>query len=263
MAENKAIWKDQTGELVEIGSQPQRIISLVPSITELLIELGLEQQLVGITKFCIHPKEQLHNKVKIGGTKNFHFDKIHPLQPDLIIGNKEENYKEGILELRKQYPVWLSEVSDVPSALDMILSIGKITRTTSKAKSLTTEIQTNFKALEVLPKKKEGVLYFIWQTPFMIAGNDTYIHHILACAGMENLIRQPRYPVINIEEIKQLQPSKILLSSEPYPFREKHVKEFQRLFPDSQIILVDGTYFSWFGSRLKASPEYLQELIKA
>lgn len=254
------IYIDQINRQVVLKHAPLRIISLVPSQTELLYDLGLEEQLVGITKFCIHPSHLRKTKTVIGGTKNFHFDKIDMLKPDLIIGNKEENYLEGIEKLSQKYPVWVSDVSDIHSALDMISKIGEITSKSENAQSIVNEIHLKFK--NPFPKKG-SVIYLIWNDPIMVAGNNTFIDSILSFGGYSNCIMQSRYPSTTLEELIQIAPNYLMLSSEPYPFQEKHVDFYQKLLPQSKVLTVDGEMFSWFGSRLLYSADYLKQIGKS
>lgn len=254
---------DQTGRKVDIPQQPQRIISLVPSQTELLFDLGLETKIVGITKFCIHPKDKVKNISKIGGTKNFHFEKIQALNPDLIIGNKEENYQEGIAKLAEKYPVWLSDIYTLSDALQMIQAIGKITNKSPEANVLSKQIQQNFSTLPKVSRKVR-VAYLIWRKPYMVAASRTFIDAMLSEIGLENIFAEKeRYPEITLVELSEKQPDYIFLSSEPYPFKEKHIAELQQVCPKSKILLVDGEMFSWYGSRLLKSSSYFQELMKS
>ncbi|PSR57221.1 cobalamin-binding protein [Adhaeribacter arboris] len=246
---------------VEVPSRPQRIISLVPSQTELLFDLGLGEQMVGITKFCIHPAEKVKNKTIIGGTKNFHFDVINALQPDFIIGNKEENYRDGILQLKENYPVWMSDISNLAEALEMMQQIGLVTNTAVAAEKLTQKIKTFFQKINStldLP-----TAYFIWRKPYMSVGPDTFIHEMLKICGFLNAFSAyNRYPEINAEQLQAANPTLILLSSEPYPFKEKHIQEFRNICPHAIVKLVDGELFSWYGSRLQYSAEYFENLVE-
>ena len=251
---------DQMGYKIQCPQDPQRIISLVPSQTELLFDLGLEDRIVGISKFCIHPKDKVKQYPKIGGTKKFNFEKIIDLKPDLIIGNKEENYQEGIEVLKKNYPVWVSDIVTLQDSIDMINRIGELTNTSIKADLLIDQINTKFESIQF--KSFIKALYLIWQRPYMVAGVGTFIHEMLPYAGFENLINETRYPELTDEEIKKYNPEYILLSSEPYPFQEKHIKTFQELCPQAKVILVDGEMFSWYGSRLRYAPEYFKNIIK-
>ncbi|WP_394355077.1 ABC transporter substrate-binding protein [Aquiflexum lacus] len=227
---------------------------MVPSQTELLVDLGLKHSLVGVTKFCVHPKGLKKEKTIIGGTKSFHFDKIDSLKPDLIIGNKEENYKEGIDKLSEKYPVWMSDIYTLEDAFQMMLGIGQVTGTMKKAEVLVQKIRSG---LDFVPKRKATAVYLIWYDPLMAAGKNTFIEEMLLRAGFVNMMAKDRYPEFSLAELKALAPEYLLLSSEPYPFKQKHLNEFASLMPQSKILLVDGEMFSWYGSRLLLFKRYL------
>ncbi|MEO9803763.1 MAG: helical backbone metal receptor [Reichenbachiella sp.] len=250
---------DDLNRTIDIASPPQRIISLVPSLTELLFDLGLEKRIVGVTKFCIHPERARKMAVKIGGTKKFNFDQIKALRPDLVIANKEENYKEGVERLIEDYPTYVSDIFDLKDAIKTIKNIGLMTDRVSAAKNLEVKIQEGFE--DVKSKLQGKVLYFIWQSPDMVAGSDNFIDHLINWLGLDNAAGQlRRYPQLSESELQKLSPEYIFLSSEPYPFREKHINRFQKLFPDAKILLVDGEMFSWYGSRLQYAPKYFMSL---
>ncbi|MCB0408714.1 MAG: ABC transporter substrate-binding protein [Flavobacteriales bacterium] len=251
---------DQIGHKIELASFPKRIISVVPSQTELLFDLGLEDEVVGITKFCIHPQVWFKNKKRVGGTKNLNIDKIKELQPDLIIANKEENTQEQIEQLQQLFPVWTSDISNLNDSVQMIQEVGKLTGKQAQSNQIVEKIANEFRKLKSL-KNTKRVLYLIWKEPYMSVGFSTFIHDILNKAGFENVTQNDeRYPNLDLKEIANLKPDLIFLSTEPYPFKEKHINEFKNLFPDIQTILVDGEMFSWYGSRLIKSPEYLIDL---
>lgn len=230
---------------------------MVPSQTELLVDLGLWDRIVGVTKFCVHPKGLKKEKTVIGGTKNFHFDKIESLQPDLIIGNKEENYQEGIEKLAEKFPVWMSDIYTLEDAYRMILSIGELTDTSIKAVQIVSQIKDG---LEKEFKFKGSAVYLIWKDPLIVVGTNTFIDFMLEKAGFNNLINQSRYPEIDLEEIVKLNPEFLLLSSEPFPFKEKHISFFQEKLPKTKIKIVDGEMFSWYGSRLLFTGKYFEGL---
>jgi len=251
---------DQLARRVEIPFPPQRIVSLVPSQTELLFDLGLGERVVGTTKFCIYPPEARQIAAVIGGTKNFDFDKIAALQPDLIIGNKEENYQAGIEQLAAKYPMWLSDIGDLPQALDMIRRVGFITGAKNKAEKIAAEIAASFATLAALESLIPAA-YFIWRKPYMAAASGTFIDDMLRRAGFRNVFAHlGRYPEITPEQLAAAQPARIFLSSEPYPFKDKHLAKFQDICPTAEIQLVDGELFSWYGSRLRLSAAYFQQL---
>lgn len=251
---------DQMQRRVAVPFPPQRIVSLVPSQTELLFALGLGERVVGVTKFCVHPAEARTQATVIGGTKNFHFEKIAELKPDLIIGNKEENYQEGIEQLAAQYPVWLSDIVTLDDALDMMRRVGLITGSKTRAEQLTADISASFAALPPVAVALSAA-YFIWRQPYMVAAAGTFIHEMLPLAGLRNVFADlSRYPEIGLEQLAAARPQVILLSSEPYPFQEKHLAEFQALCPGARVLVVDGELFSWYGSRLLHSAAYFREL---
>ena len=251
--------KDQMNNTIRLGNFPKRIISLVPSQTELLYDLGLENEVVGITKFCIHPEKWFKEKTRIGGTKTVDFEKIKALNPDLIIANKEENDESQIKELQKHYPVFISDIFDLKDSIEMILSIGKLTQREEKSNEIIKSISSSFKVLPQIEKPKTCV-YLIWRDPYMASGTDTFVNDMLNRCGFDNLI-SGRYPELSESQLKELNPEYILLSSEPYPFKEKHIEELQRDLPNTKIRLVDGEMFSWYGSRLLKASEYFKQII--
>ncbi|MBK8848144.1 MAG: ABC transporter substrate-binding protein [Bacteroidetes bacterium] len=250
---------DQTLRSIYLPSTPQRIVSCVPSQTELLFDLGLGDRLVGTTKFCIHPPESL-NKVMIGGTKNLNIDKIFTLNPDLIIGNKEENDKNQIELLEKNFPVWISDVKTLADAYAMITSIGAITNTSNVAQLIAKRIVALYSNFSVQGSPLR-VAYLIWHNPIMTVGHDTFINEIIKIAGFVNCFEhKTRYPTLSVEELSQAKPDLIFLSSEPFPFSQKHVDIFQKQFPATCVKLVNGEFFSWYGTRLIGAYDYLQNL---
>jgi len=257
-----AIYTDQTGNSISLASKPTRIVSLVPSQTELLYDLGLDKEVIGITKFCVHPGQWFQSKTRVGGTKTVHIEKVKKLAPDLIIANKEENVKEQVNELAAQFPVWTSNISNLPEALHMIKAIGTVTDTAEKANQLTEKISSRFDQL-ILPQQMLRTAYLIWQHPYMTIGGDTFIHDMLTRCGFENIFGdQQRYPSITVEEIKNRHCRLLLLSSEPFPFKQKHIDELQQQLPSTKIVLADGEMFSWYGSRLLLAPAYFELLIE-
>jgi ABC-type Fe3+-hydroxamate transport system substrate-binding protein len=256
---------DQTARQITLARLPNRIISLVPSQTELLYDLGLHEEVIGITKFCIHPDEWFRTKTRIGGTKQLKMDIIQQLQPDLVIANKEENVKEQVEELARHYPVWISDVNNLEDACEMIHTIGKMTGKDNNATIIINCIKDRF-ALLPTPGPRLLTIYLIWREPYMTVGSDTFISAMMNAAGFENIYAaQTRYPSITIEELKAQKPQFLFLSSEPFPFKQKHAEELQAYLPQTKILLVDGEMFSWYGSRLLKAPAYfvkLQEEIK-
>jgi len=255
------IIKDQLNNAIRLDNVPKRIVSLVPSQTEFLHEIGLGKEVVGITKFCIHPNDWFKSKTRVGGTKTVNFDKIKELQPDLIIANKEENTQSEIEALQKLYTVYVSDIFSLEDNYQMMKDIGVMTNKEIETKRLVSNIKANFEGLKQLNKR---VLYLIWRKPYMVAGQNTFINHILNKCGFKNGFEgeKSRYDEINSEEIKSLNLDYIFLSSEPYPFKEKHIAELERI-TNAKVVLVDGEMFSWYGSRLIKFKDYLEnELVK-
>lgn len=252
---------DQLGRKVTLPNPPIRIVSVVPSQTELLFDLGLADSIVGVTWFCIHPKEA-KSKVQIGGTKNLKLDKIASLNPDLIIANKEENDQAQIEWLVERFPVWISDIKTLDHAVNMIGSVSEITGKTPEGESIISQIEASFN--NFLPSKNLKTLYLIWREPYMAVGADTFISHILEKCSLFNLAgSDSRYPEYSIEDIKALNPELILLSSEPFPFKEKHINELKVHLPNADIRLVDGEMFSWYGSRLIKAGQYLKDFVSS
>lgn len=251
---------DQMGRLVQLDELPQRIVSLVPSQTELLYALGLSDRVVGITKFCIHPDEWFRSKTRVGGPKKLKIDTIKALQPDLIIANKEENIKEEIMQLQEVAPVWISDVFLLEDNHTMIQSIGEMCGKEEESRAIIEEIKANFAQLTPIDRPVR-VLYMIWKNPFMAVASGTFIHHMLTDhLGVENAIaHEARYPMLNDDQLPET--DVVFLSSEPYPFKEKHIAEVQAHFPNAKIMLVDGEYFTWYGSRLIDAPKYFATVI--
>jgi len=242
---------------------PSGIISLVPSQTELLYRLGLDKQVIGITKFCVHPKHWLNEKQRVGGTKNPNIKLIQMMNPDLILANYEENRKEDIEELAKDFRVWITDVDNPDSALNMITDLGTLLHRRQEAENLGKIIiqkrQENYRNIKY--KKQIKAAYLIWKNPYMTVGYDTFIHSMLLEAGLINVFsRETRYPQIDLTDSRLQEAVLILLSTEPYPFSQKDKEEMKMRFPDKQVIIADGEMFSWYGSRLIQAFPYISEL---
>lgn len=257
---------DQLGTSHSFESSPKRIVSLVPSQTELLYDLGLEERIVGITKFCVHPYHLKSTKTIVGGTKKVNFDKIRELSPDIIIANKEENTPEMVAQLSQIAPVWVTDIQTVADNFKMITDFGILfnCRTESqkwndKIEHALTQFVTFMKTIG--PKK---VAYFIWREPHMVAGSGTYINEMLKLNNFINIYEnRSRYPEVIIQKMRiQGDPEIVFLSSEPYPFNEEHAFEIGRFTHHAKMTFVDGEMFSWYGTRLLKALEYFKILQK-
>lgn len=252
---------DQIGQELTFESVPNRIISLVPSQTELLVHLRLRENILGLTKFCVHPKGLLREKEVVGGTKTVHLDKIAALKPDIILCNKEENTKEMVTQLRTIAPVHTSDVRTLEDNYVLMKQYGLLFNREQEAEQCMMRIQkeASHLAQKVLGKSQIRVGYFIWKDPYMVAGNDTFIDMMLSQLGLENVFKNKsgRYPEVDITSLKDV--DVLLLSSEPYPFAKKHIQDIERI-TGIPTKLVDGEYFSWYGSRLIPAFSYFKQL---
>lgn len=251
---------DQLGNTITMKERPKRVISIVPSQSEFLWDIGVCKELVGITKFCIHPEALFKSVDRVGGTKQLNLKKIRQLKPDLIIGNKEENEQGQIKELQKEFNVWMSDIYNFEDAFDMMEKLGDVFRKKKKSKQIISKLKKDLPEIKNR-FNKHTVAYFIWNKPYMLAANDTFIHHVLEYIGFQNSAKKiSRYPEIEINELKKMNPEFCFLSSEPFPFKEKHLQGLQTILPKSKIFIVDGEAFSWYGSRLLGLKDYVMEL---
>ena len=251
---------DMLGRKMELHQPLERIVSLVPSVTELLHDLGLGDRVVGITKFCVKPESWFRSKTRIGGTKDVKIEKVLLLKPDLVLANREENMKTQVEALSASVPVWVSNVVDLESALEMIKATSELTGREAAGQDLLAAVRSALE-LAYTPPRPTTTLYAIWRNPWMFAGGGTYIDSLLQRFGFRNLLAdQPRYPTLTPEDIGNHRPETILLSSEPYPFKQKHIDELAALCPEARILLVDGEMFGWYGSRLQFAVPYLAGL---
>lgn len=252
-------YTDQLNNTIHLPTMPTRIVSLVPSLTELVVHLGAGEELVGRTKFCIHPTHINQMCVSIGGTKNINLDKLHALAPDLIIANKEENTLAQIQQLQLQYPVWISDVNTYANALHMITGISQVLNKIPQGIALINAIEQAKQQLHY--SQTPQVAYLMWYKPYMTAANNTFINSMLQQAGFTNVFANAdRYPIITIEDLQRAAPEFVFLSSEPFPFAQQHIAQLQQHLPHSKLLLVDGELFSWYGSRLVQAFHYFKTL---
>ncbi len=249
-------FKDQIGRELDLKGQPKRVVSLVPSLSELVVDLVGSESLVGCTAWCVHPKSLRENSTVIGGTKDVNIDLVKSLQPDLILANKEENQAEQVESLAQNFPVYVSDVRSVDHCLKLLSDLGKILACENQAMELIHQA----KALRSnLPKKEATFLYFIWKDPYMVASKDSYISALLEERGFTNLAPETnRYPSLSWSEIEALKPDLILLGSEPYAFNAGDSLDFFKSGFKTKII--DGELVSWYGSRLIKGLKYLNKL---
>ncbi|MCZ7557585.1 MAG: helical backbone metal receptor [Bacteroidia bacterium] len=270
MSSRSEVIFDARGRVFSPLHRPVRIVSLVPSLTELLFDLGLSNdEIVGRTKFCIHPDEAVRAVPIVGGTKTVHVQRVLALRPDLVVANREENERATVEELEAadpSVPVFVTNPGNIEESLDLVHNFGGLFRARTDANAVRLRLDTILAQLYGCSRGR--VVYLIWRQPYMTITPVTYIHSVLEHLGYHNVVSNawladrygsggeiPRYPRITISDIADLSPDKVLFSSEPFPFAEKHVDHFKRelvrkgiRLPDCSI--VDGELFSWYGSRL-------------
>lgn len=253
---------DHLGREISFSFPPKKIVSFAPAITQTLYSLQLDDEIVGRTRFCKYPQDKVAKALNVGGTKDFKIDRIHSLKPDLIIMEKEENTEEMVKELEKHYPVYVFEIQSVDNAFRMITDLGTITDRNLQAESLSNGIRA---MLDTLPRqfKGEKAAYVIWQCPYMVAGNRTYINSVLETLGFENPFTtyEGRYPTVTEKDFAQEHLDYIFLATEPFPFQESHVEQFKEQFPDAIVKRIDGEMF-WYGAMMLDAVPYFTSFFK-
>jgi ABC-type Fe3+-hydroxamate transport system substrate-binding protein len=251
---------------------PERIVSLVPSLTEALFAFGVGERVVGRTRYCTQPPQKVGKIPKIGGTKKVSVARVLDLEPDLIVAVREENARENIEELRKAgVPVFVGAPQDVAGAIECLKELadkvgapraaavlGPIERVYGRLRNETAQRR----------EKARRVFVPIWKKPYMSVGSDTYVHDVLATCGGENVFGgAARYPAVTLEEVEAARPEAILLPDEPYPFSAEDLEEFYSLdvpaAREDRIHLVDGKLLTWYGPRMASSLVQLSALLRA
>ncbi|RME17817.1 MAG: DUF1289 domain-containing protein [Bdellovibrio sp.] len=247
--------KDQMGEFIEIDKPINKIVSLVPSLTQTLHDLNKEDLLVGHTKFC--PRKEKSSVALIGGTKNPDLEKIVSLKPDLVLAAKEENRKEDIEYLKQFFPVFVTDVLSLRDSFRLMNVLGDLLQCQNEAFNLNSK---TYKKLHLLAGAGQGqtCLYLIWKNPYMAAAGETYIHSWLEHLGFENLLKEEkRYPALSLSDIVALKPQIIFLPDEPYKFTKENAKELKEALPQTELMFIEGKMFSWFGSYMLKAAEWL------
>jgi ABC-type Fe3+-hydroxamate transport system substrate-binding protein len=241
-------------------TEPKRVVSLVPSITETLFEMGAGDRVLGVTRFCVHPEYARERSRVVGGTKNPRIETILSLCPDLVLANQEENRREDVEKLREKVPVRVFFPQDVPQAVADIRSLGSLLGLPEQASAIAAEVEHQLETLRSLePPRSIRYLYLIWRRPYMVAGPSTFIESLLAEAGLVNQAPadRGRYPEMDAEEVRRSDADVLLLASEPFPFEQKHLGELGQ-----RAVLADGELLSWHGARLREGLPYLRALLE-
>jgi ABC-type Fe3+-hydroxamate transport system substrate-binding protein len=252
----------------------RRIVSLVPSTTELLCALGLADALVGVTVYCVEPREVVRGKIRVGGEKDPDLEAIRRLAPDLVVANIEENRREDVEALRAAgIEVFITYPRSVVESFAMIRELGAATGAAPAAARLLAELEPLHTAVRerLAGRRATPCFYPIWREPWMTIGHDTYIHDLLAtCGGANVFADRSRYPTISLDDVAARAPEVVLLPDEPFRFRRAHLRDFEA-YPampavrHGRLRLVDGKRFSWHGPRLaealRTVPEMLGHLL--
>lgn len=236
-----------------------RIVSLVPSVTELVCDLGLEGELVGRTGFCIHPWESVRGIPKVGGTKDVKLDLIRELRPTHVIVNIDENRREDAEALAEFVPhVVVTHPLGPLDNLQLYRQLGRAFERERQAEALCAEFERSLAGLQAEHFNPQNVLYLIWRDPWMTISPDTYISRALELLSWRTLptTTTERYPTVDPASLAG-QVDRVLLSSEPYHFKERHREEIREVLPGTHVSLIDGEMTSWYGSRAIAGLRYL------
>ncbi len=258
---------DAWGQRHDPVAEPPRIACLVPSITELLFDLGLGDRVVARTGFCIHPDPQVRNVTKVGGTKDVNPKRLLALRPTHLIVNIDENRREIVELLRPYIPHVIVTHPCIPEDnLSLYALLGHVFRAESSAEQIAQRFQQAMSRAKALASRwpTEPVLYLIWKDPWMTVARSTYISAMLALVGWRTLpdVVEPRYPVLSEEDTSWHAAKRIFLSSEPYRFSEQDRVDLRQRLGSSHahICLIDGEMASWYGSRAIAGIDYLVRL---
>jgi ABC-type Fe3+-hydroxamate transport system substrate-binding protein len=256
--------RDAQGTL-HLPDPEARIVCLVPSITELLCDLGLAARIIGRTGFCVHPEHLVRVIPKVGGTKDVNLARVRRLAPSHLIVNIDENEKPTVQALAAAVPhIVVTHPQHPRDNLELYRLMGSIFCVEPRAAMLCAQFEEAYERLEQLPWQSRRVLYLIWKDPWMTVAPGTYIANMLALVDWQHLsfADTRRYPEIDLDKAAQ-QAELILLSSEPYRFDETHRAALAKRFPEQHVQLVDGEMLSWYGSRAIAGLDYLSQLAGA
>jgi len=263
--DSKITVTDDFGQTLVFEKAPERIVSLVPSITETLIELGAGNRVVGITNYCIHPARAVDDIPRVGGTKGASLEKIDALRPDLVITNREENRKRRIDALREKYPVYVTYPRTVEQALKIVADLGTLTRTSAKAAEIAETCDQIVTSTDpVVRGNPFPTACLIWRDPWMAVGADTYISDLLGTFGFRNVFTRDdgRYPEVSLGTIAERGTDVIILPNEPYAFAEPDRRQIDSSLTEKgrkvRILLVDGSYLTWFGYRTMQGLRFLR-----
>ena len=254
-------------------ARPSRIVSLIPSVTELLFALGLDDRIAGVTIFCTEPRDRVARTPKVGREKDPDLARIRALAPDLVVANMEENRRDVVEALRAEgVPVWVTFPRTVAEGIELVRVLGALTDSQAAAASLADPIEAAHARIHARVEARPRVRVFcpIWRRPYMTINRDTYVHDMLWTCGGDNVFAASptRYPTVTLEDVRDAAPDVILLPDEPYRFRAAHLADFSPLSDvpavrTGRIHLVDGKLLSWYGPRIAEALERLPSLLSS
>jgi ABC-type hemin transport system substrate-binding protein len=241
-----------------VRSDARRIVSLVPSLTEALFELGLGARVVGVTDWCVHPAAEVAHVPRVGGTKNPSIARVLELRPDLVIANQEENRERDVERLRAAgVNVWVTYPRTVADGVALVRELAELGAPAGRAEPLCRALEQALDRANAAPARRSRVFCAIWKRPWMAVGADTYADDLIAVCGGDNVFgdrTERRYPIVTEEEIAAAQPEVILLPDEPYAFGARDAAELAALptpaAASGRIHRIDGTLISWYGPRI-------------
>jgi len=262
---------DDLDHVVDLVDAPARVVSLVPSVTELVCAFGCADRLIAVTRYCTHPPDVVARLPKVGGTKNPDCAAIAALRPDVVLMNAEENRREDAAELeRLGVPIFTGFPRTVPEAARSIAAVGRLLGVAEIAARHAEAVDAARTAALAAVRRRRQVFCPIWRKPWMTFNRDTFVHDLLACAGANNICADAtdRYPVIDLDAVARAEPDVILLPDEPYHFRRRHLADLGALaatpaWRDGRIHFVDGRALTWYGARTPAALEYFVGLLQS
>ena len=255
---------DDLGRVIYLIKTPRRVVSLCPSLTETLFDLGLDDLVIGRTDYCVHPEEKLGAVQSVGGPKSVFLPVVESLLPDIILAVKEENDKKTLESLASlYYKCVIFDINSVEGALKMIEKLGEIFGRRERASAMRTSIGEGFSRVG-RAAKNPSFIYMTWSSPYIAAGTGNYINSLLTGFGFNNCLSGSfrRYVRMELNELKRLEPDIIFLPSEPYNYTIADKIKFEKFFPGAKVVLVDGEMFCWYGSRMEKAGGYLKDLFK-
>ena len=260
---------DARGREHELRGSPRRIVSLVPSITETLFEIGCGERVVGVTDYCVHPAQGVTRCARVGGTKNPSLARIRELAPDFVIANREENRRATVEALERDgLRVFVTYTRTVHGALQEISTLGRISGCSRPAQVIVERVESAWAIARArVHEPRPAVAALVWKGPYMAVGSDTFADALLAECGARNPFADTpgRYPRIAEADLERAAPDVILLPTEPYAFPESDRAELLALdcpaASSGRIHVVEGELLTWYGPRMARALDLFSDLL--